>query len=462
MRVNVVCDYEWKSEYGRRFQLKEPAIFLSTHPRFGNVYFRPEAVSASLGFPLDPLSLDLCEIASYVYMADKAFSRGPEEKWTRDFSFLVPVSNPDRWNSVKELLINTVGTLSGDNFSFHFVSKYSNTVATRTRGAKIIQQGVDSDCVSLFSGGLDSFCGAAYLIKDGRRPLFASHYVSVLKSLQQGLLSAIEREYGCAFRHLQYRVTSANGGKTRFPLKSRESSHRARSFLFMSFAAAAAAVCGLHDIFICENGVLSLNVPISEARKGTRSTRHAHPLYLCCFNELIDSLYSRTFSVKNPFMFWTKAEEVQLIAATGLSSQIKNTVTCWGYPNQTLSHKDSNHCGYCIPCLVRRVSLISAGVESYDDRYIVDVFSPNGSSSGKHLRNIEDLVYFCETFLGFSRTELLYKYPELVMVEVVRNGSADGEDNTAKILRVYKSFAEDLLSTVTKRKPSMLNQLLPT
>jgi hypothetical protein len=217
----------------------------------------------------------------------------------------------------------------------------------------------------------------------------------------------------------------------------------------LSFAAVAAATRGHSDIFICENGVLSLNVPISDARKGTRSTRHAHPLFLQYFNQFINALYGRTFSVQNPFQFWTKGREAKLLEKTGLYPLIKDTVTCWGYPNQTLQYPNSNHCGYCIPCIVRRVSVKAAGLAAYDDQYVVDVFNLNGDAKEKHTRNIEDLIYFCRSFMTLSNTELIYRYPELVMADIgTNNGSEDG---ISKAISVYRKFAKQVLAVADDR-----------
>lgn len=453
MKINIICDHQLRPEAARRFRLAETPIHLSADPRLGNVYLNPDAIARDLGRPLDSLSRDLCEIAAYVYLADKALSRGQYEKWTRNLSFLVPVRNPARWNAVKGLLMNTIGTLSGDNVQFTFVRKAESRREAPPAPAQL-SAAAGSDCVSLFSGGLDSFAGAVHLIGQGRRPLFASHYVSVLKGLQRDLVDALENESGQIFEHLQYRVTARKTKWTRFPLVAKESTHRARSFLFMSFAAVAAAARGLTDIYICENGVLSLNVPISDARKGTRSTRHAHPLYLLYFNQLINALYGRTFAVANPFRFWTKGEEARLLDRPGLRHMIERTVSCWGYPNQTLRYPNSNHCGVCIPCIVRRVSLIAAGLEAHDDQYAVDVFQLGTDANPKDRRNIEDLIYFCQSFAMLSKSELLYRYPELVMIEVGEGGAS--EDRVEKILRVYRRFADEVLTLVSSRYPRLL------
>ena len=417
MYTHLICDYELRREYRRLVKRGETLIYLSADKSLGNMFLDADSVSRDLGGRLDSVSLDLCEIAAYVYLGDKAVSRGRYETWTRNLSYIIPVRNPDLWNSTKNILSDTLSALSGDNIRFAFLPlpKGKNLTGSSTADPTPFPES-DSSC--LFSGGLDSFAGAVHLIQAGRRPLFASHYVGgSLGKVQADLMAAIQKEFGKDFHHFQYRVTSRPNKKSLHKYVRKESSHRARSFLFMSFAAVAAATRGLSDIFICENGVLSLNVPISDARKGTRSTRHAHPLYLFHFNRLINALYERKFNVQNPFFLWTKGQEVELLGTTNLYPLIKNTVTCWGYPNQTLRYKHSNHCGYCLPCIVRRVSLIASGMEAYDDQYVVDVFGSPDKLSEAQLRNVEDLAYFCQCFNTLSKTELLYRYPELVMIE---------------------------------------------
>ena len=456
MKANIICGYG-ASEI-RRQKDGEGTLLLSSDRQSGNVLLDVDGISRELSSEFDPLSRDLCEIAAYVYLADKAIPRGRHENWIRNLSFVVAVRDCDRWEEVKPILTNAVGFLSGDNVEFRFVRKKGESETRPVVDQHPASPRADSDCVSLFSGGLDSLAGAVYLIQNGRRPLFASHHASPqLKVLQNKLMQAVGREFDRSFEHLKYRVTS-HKTSTSPPYKRKESSHRARSFMFLSFAAAAAAVRGLSDIYICENGVMSLNVPISEARKGSRSTRHAHPLFLRYFNELISALYGRKFSVRNSFAFWTKSEECKLLRSTKLLPQIKHTVTCWGYPNLTLRYKDSNHCGSCLPCIVRRISLIASGLEKYDDRYIFDIFNPGNEATEKQLRNIEDLIFFCNRFAHLSKTELLYEYPELVMVEGGLNGT--GEDRIGRIIQVYKEFADEVLSAIGHRNPAIVRSTL--
>jgi len=449
----IICDHVLHPEL-RRIPRTYERIWLSTDREQGNVYLDPARLEDGIGAQLSPLVLDLCEIAAYVYLGDKAVSRGRYEKWVRDLSFYIPVREPERWNEVRTLLTHTVGTLSGDNVQFHFHRKRERKSRQKQRPIPEQPAASQPDCVSLFSGGLDSLAGAVHLTKAGRRPLLASHYASGLRSLQGNLAEALGGELGHTYSHFQYRVSGCRRKRTRHLLVTPESSHRARSFMFLGFAAAAAEARGLSEIFICENGVLSLNVPISDARKGTRSTHHAHPLYLRYFNQLINALFQRSFAVLNPFFFLTKRQEVELLHRHGLEELIRESVSCWGYPNLTLRFPGSNHCGACIPCLVRRISTISADLERFDDRYVTDVFDPDAELSDTQLRNVEDLVYFAERFAHSSKSDLLRRFPELVMAELATNG-VPGE-RLDRMIDVYRRFAEDLLAITAARRPQYL------
>lgn len=107
---------------------------------------------------------DLIEIATYVYCADQAVTRGGDgvqnfgADWRRRLFFRIPVRNPDLWNSspLKDQLIETLSFLSEDEYYFDFV---------KLKKQPPTQQHLEFDVappeeVMLFSGGLDSLGGA--------------------------------------------------------------------------------------------------------------------------------------------------------------------------------------------------------------------------------------------------------------------------------------------------------------
>jgi hypothetical protein len=137
---------------------------------------------------LSPRLEDLLEIASYVYSADCATSRGGEwtdgksvEPWGRDFQFVIPVREPEFWsrNDVTDLLQQTLNFLSDDRYSFVF------RPATPDGAPKQAYFELDEnqedwpfhgvERVLMFSGGLDSLAGAVETASNGGRLVLVSH-----------------------------------------------------------------------------------------------------------------------------------------------------------------------------------------------------------------------------------------------------------------------------------------------
>jgi hypothetical protein len=67
---------------------------------------------------------------------------------------------------------------------------------------------------------------------------------------------------------------------------NREYTQRSRSFLYAALGATVAAMVGRDRIRFYENGVVSLNLPVSAQAIGARATRTTHPRVLNGFAEL--------------------------------------------------------------------------------------------------------------------------------------------------------------------------------
>lgn len=112
---------------------------------------------------------DILEIAAYVYCADQFTKRGTElmtnmgADWRRKYRFIIPVRRLDVWGkgSVLEALVETLGFLSEDEFSFDFRQAPASTGLQPYLGfSDASTQAISLDEVILFSGGLDSLAGA--------------------------------------------------------------------------------------------------------------------------------------------------------------------------------------------------------------------------------------------------------------------------------------------------------------
>lgn len=99
-----------------------PALEIRQYPPARNLRLEIENVSHGLLKNLSSVSLDLLDIAAYVYYADGSIKRGTNkdvfaEQWMRKLVFVIPVRCPDFWQqeSVKSLLIKLLGYLTEDS-----------------------------------------------------------------------------------------------------------------------------------------------------------------------------------------------------------------------------------------------------------------------------------------------------------------------------------------------------------
>lgn len=107
---------------------KTPTVPLSLFGKSSNVVLKLNDISRKMVSTISPVLIDLLEIATYVYCADQATTRGGHAaqdygaRWRRNFRFHIPVRVPDLWTSeaVRTALTDTLGFLSDDQFEFQF------------------------------------------------------------------------------------------------------------------------------------------------------------------------------------------------------------------------------------------------------------------------------------------------------------------------------------------------------
>src|SRR4051812_1752810 len=128
-----------------------------------NITLKLEDISKRLVSNVSDLLIDLVEIATYVYCADQATSRGGDSQvgmgadWRRSFRFVIPVRKPSHWRHTKVLepLCSTLSFLSDDDYAFEF-EKATNPAPLESYLELTGDEGVSfkADEVVPFSGGL--------------------------------------------------------------------------------------------------------------------------------------------------------------------------------------------------------------------------------------------------------------------------------------------------------------------
>lgn len=341
------------------------------------------------------IGLDLVILAAHVHAADTRISRSTESQdgWTREIRLIVPVSNLTLWERSICLLEEMLQFLTGDRWQLEFRSRskeFNKLVFGRPRGIKF----ADIRTISLFSGGLDSLIGAIDQIETGNSVILISHAQEGAVSVSQDACYEGIRRYYEAKTPQRLRLWM------RFPDGfvngvGKENTTRARSFLFI--AAGLFAGSGVGQSFILrvpENGLIALNVPLDPLRLGALSTRTTHPYFLTMWNELCRNI-ELPGQVVNPYWNLTKGEMISRCGNQNLLRQLlAETMSCSSPTKGRWKGHGPEHCGYCLPCIIRRAAIIKGfGLEHDPTEYSIPNLGERPlnslASEGEQVRSLQ-------------------------------------------------------------------------
>lgn len=177
--------------------------------------------------------------------------------------------------------------------------------------------------------------------------------------------------------------------------------------MFVGAAALVAALGGSREVFLNENGIMALHVPMTAARIGSLSTHTASPPILDRMARLANDVFENSVTVENRLVRLTKPEVVGRAVDLGFADHMINTVSCWQIG------RTSRHCGICSPCIMRRISNEFNNVADID--YEVDIFEdPAALDDPKARDNLTHFVFLVEDLRELPDVELEYEYPELL------------------------------------------------
>ena len=284
--------------------------------------------------------------------------------------------------------------------------KTDNQYSLRTKPSRIKLDVTGCDAVCLFSGGLDSFCGAIKLLEQGVSPcLFGHNEYPKLRKKQNGLAAMFREEY------------------------------KDQTAEFLSFTANSRAPEN------SENGFIGLNIPLTNSRKGSCSTRTTHPYFLKCFKMILENVGIKN-PILNPFAFLTKREIVDSVKNTiAFKRGFADTISCSHPCNRGLNKYGVReyplNCGYCYPCLIRKSSLLDVNTSS--ERYWMKDISIKFFNDFSNSDIINDSTAVINS---------VYRYKYINDDEIRRLIRCTGKlsvEEVNKFLRVYKQTMKDLV-----------------
>jgi len=296
------------------------------------------------------LSLDILYFTSIIYSIDKLIPRSKaDDNWSRDINVAIPVSDVALWERAKLDLKNALDFLTSDNWNLSF-SKVKRPYFQKKKNRLPLSANIDSIC--LFSGGLDSLAGAINLIDESDNILLISHVDSTgaASTIQQPLLEKIKQSYSNKnIKQSQFHI---------FSDASNEGTTRGRSILFHGLALFHAMNLDVNKVIAPENGVISINLPLTPSRTCANSTKTMHPYFLNKFQSALFTL-GIDIKIENPYLLKTKGEMLLESKNTALIEELATkTLSCshgGGHTNGWF--RNTYNCGYCIPCTIRRASI---------------------------------------------------------------------------------------------------------
>jgi 7-cyano-7-deazaguanine synthase in queuosine biosynthesis len=358
---------------------------------------------------LTSLEEDLFVFSSGVYASDLIVKREDREHFVRNIEIFVEVNNFHLLNNIKEKLEYALFKVSRDNWSINFIK-------TKKRSFVEIDPEPQDGAVLLFSGGLDSMCAAYDFIRKNTNLVLVSHNSqgnTVIDSCQNAIHTSLEEFFKKTIEHIHIKVYGRKYKNLMFP-EERENTQRTRSFLFLTLAALVSRRKGFNKVlFMAENGQFAIHLPLNQARIGPFSTHTADPEFINKTQEIFQELLmNSSFEIINPYLYKTKAEVFSLLPKE-LKQASSKSATCW-----MISRTPGNkHCGYCIPCISRRIALEFNDIKF--DEYSHDIFNLDLNQlkdDDDKKRNIIDYIEFIAKFKNTSEKyslNIIKQFPEL-------------------------------------------------
>lgn len=317
-----------------------PTVRASTNPSL-----------TTFGEMSDP-AIDLVRLATAALIADRRTRR--PSTWSREIRLRVHARDPSSWTDGVETVTALLQFLSGDVWEVELVADTGDPPAVEVE--LLGEQAYDT--AALFSGGLDSFCGALISESGGGRQYYVSQRDNPTVAGSQNSSGAWLRDTVSEdFSPLAITLAQAQDVV--------EGTSRTRSLLFLALGVAAAEARGAPTLLVPENGFTSLNPPLRPDRSGPLSTRSTHPYAFALFNLLRDQVGIK-IAVENPYAWLTKGELVALAsqARKDVAAGFAKTLSCAKLDGRLYKGGNQNwNCGLCVACIIRRGAIAAAGVE---------------------------------------------------------------------------------------------------
>lgn len=365
----------------------------------------------------DALAADLIDCFVAIFCADIATRRIPNRPRHLHVQVKVGGENITAWQNCRPLIERLacfVTKADDDRWNLSFIEQdhaFSSAMQT-----SLPFQGN----VALLSGGLDSFCGTYDVVQKEQPTLFVGYKNNnIAASKISDTFSFVQSKMPlCEL----YAFDKTNVNKVVY-------TQRTRSLLFLALAVISARKNSIRNIYLYENGIMTLN-PSFQSRGTTKTT---HPKTIMLFQQILDDLGFEQ-KIHHPFIFHTKGEMVSALDED-FRNKIADTHSCSKSRTNVKYFKGRrgiNSCGACVPCLLRKISLAAYDMEHYDHEYSIPY---EGNQEDNEYRS--SLLYFT-TFAEAIKNQRIMQELD------IRPKYYSVDDYAAKTLDMLNKFAKEV------------------
>ncbi|WP_156427400.1 7-cyano-7-deazaguanine synthase [Novosphingobium sp. Fuku2-ISO-50] len=301
-----------------------------------------------------PDLIDLLVIAAAVEYCDLSVRR-PAWGWARSFDLLVAVDEDEKWGSppVRNALEEALAFLTGDRWSVSFTKRRNPVEETKSRRLDL---DTPDKVIMPYSDGLDSRAVAAIVEEQEKGGLVRVRLGS------KGVDSAKVPRKKRRFAIVPFDVKLGKRQRV-------ESSARSRGFKFAIITGIAAQLAPVSRIVVTESGQGALGPILASSGQGYPDYR-VHPAFTRRIERLFLALTDKAPTYEYPRIWHTKGETLAAASALANPPTWHDTRSCWQDSRRVSFEGERRQCGICAACMLRRMSIHSAGIDEPNSRYI--------------------------------------------------------------------------------------------
>lgn len=343
------------------------------------------------GFPYDYADVKQLPIIDLVTTMGAIYYKDVISTSRKKLKIVIPVFEPLKWNSISKEINQLANWVSGEQFNISFIQNKNLEFNNLLENFSLPLP--NNHSVTLFSGGLDSLTGAFRNYKDSIK----SDYLGFLNKSEEATYQKNLQKFYLETFSTEVMLIPKPVPKKNHLVQS------TRSLLYLALAIAKAYYNESNDVYLYENGVLSLNPEINN--RFTTKTTHPKTIYL--YKDILRKI-DINIVINHPFIFSTKGEKINAMNEE-FKKQISSTFTCGSGRLKRQDVVHTGQCGVCIPCLLRKISIAAFENEKYDTTYFFNYgikFDDIEQSSYKF--EYESNINYFENYYNLIRNEKLY------------------------------------------------------